>query len=220
MNSPASALLLSVPIVTGAIAVVTAVSLLLGVRYGRRLKRSPLVVDSSSAVGSASALGSAVLSEHRQEPDSSAALEPITGAVSAEAVRRIVDPALPTVGQSHPWRPAGSRVWSKAESDGLIALFHLGTDLSALAAEMGLGERVLVEELARRIFGAVDPVVDPTMPRTGAAWSAADRAAIESVGRGDARLSDTAQRLGRDQLDVVQELIRGGRSLSHAETVR
>lgn len=265
MDSPASVPLLSVAIVLGAIVLVSAVSLVLELRYNRRIRRLPFVAmpvtampvtpmpvasmpvapaarsaepatDRGPETGPAAAVApdrDAAPSPAPSAPDTALSPEPTTGAVSADAVRRIVDPSLPSVRQSFPWRPAGhaplptellgydaSRVWTKAESDGLVALFHLGTELSSLATEMGVDERVLVEELARRVFGAIDPVVDPTMPRVGSAWTDADRAAIEPVGCAGACLSDTARRLGRDQLDVVLQLIRAGRRPAHAETVR
>jgi hypothetical protein len=229
MDLPASASISSVAILLGAIALVLAASALLERRHDRRTARSPHVdmqLDALIALTGARRDSTGVLTlapERESNPRR----------VSADLVRRIVDPALPPSEETYPWRPAGggvlpfdvlgydgSMAWTKAESDGLVALFHLGTDLTALAEEMGLDERVLAEELARRVYGAVDPVVDPTRPRAGAPWSAADREAIERVVGCGACLSDTARQLGRDQLDVVLQLIHDGRRPLRADLVR
>lgn len=214
MDSPVSSPFILIVIVLGAVALVTLIPVVLERRYARRVARSPRVVAAVPLIASAPAL------------------ESTAETVSADVVRRIVDPALTPVDVSLAWRPSaraplpaeilgydGSREWTRAESDGLVALHHLGTDLASLAAETGVDERVVVEELARRLYGAVDPVIDRTRPRRGAAWTTADRAAIRPVARRDADLSDVARLLGRDQLEVVHQLLLDGRRAAHVEPV-
>ena len=242
MDLPASALYLPVIIVLGAIAIVMVVSAILERRYARWVARSPHVerlVDAVLAETAparplvASAAASVVPERPAAPPTSAPAVESSTDTVSVDVVRHIVDPALSRPVESYPWRSAGhvvlpfdeigydnSMIWARSESDGLVALFHLGSDLAGLAGEMGLDERVLTEELARRVYGAIDPVVDPTRPRTGTVWSAADREAIVPIVESGACLSDTARRLHRDQLDVVARLIHDGLRPAHAATAR
>jgi hypothetical protein len=238
MDSPVSTLLLPVGIVLGAIALVTLVSAVLERRYARWVARSPrverlveLFAEPAPAEAAQSELLVALGTALGTPPDAPS-VESSARTVSADAVRRIVDPSIPSVHQSHPWRPTvvpefsaqvlgydASKAWTREESDGLVALVHLGTDLRALAAEMRVDDRVLVAELARRLYGAVDPVVDPTCPRTGRPWRASELSGAESVVHG-ACLSETAARLGRDQLDVVSRLIRDGRRTATATTAR
>lgn len=234
MDSPVSTIVLPVAVVLVAIALVTTVSIVLERRYARRVARSPhvdrvidaLVALSTTAEAEAPA-ADVVL------PSDAPAVESAPTTVSADVVRRIVDPGLAAGPAPYPWRAAGrgvlpfdvlgydgSMVWTKAESDGLVSLFDLGTDLRALAEEMGVDERVLVEEIARRVYGAVDPVVDPTRVHAGEPWTADEREAIEPIVRCGTCLSDAARRLGRDQLDVVAQLIRDGHRPSATATVR
>lgn len=229
MDSPTTDPSAALAIVMSAIALVAAVAILaqrLPMRRAARAVRSVRSVITSAPVGRGF-LGST--SDWASAP----AAEEAPDAVTVEAVRCIVDPAMGSVTASYAWRPAtwtvlpfdvlgydGSKSWTNEESDGLVALFHLGTDLDALSEEADLEVRVLVEELARRVFGAVDPVVDPSRPRAGAEWTADECASAAAAYRDDVRVDDIARQLGRDQLDIVWRFVRDDVRVLDASAVR
>lgn len=108
-----------------------------------------------------------------------------------------------TVGHRHPT----SQVWTEQESDGLVRLFRRGFQLDELAVELGVEPCVVVEELARRAFGAVEPVADPRARRFGQDWTAAELLALHSAAASGLRVADIARQLGRDQLSTVFRLL-------------
>jgi hypothetical protein len=219
MDLPASDPSVALVIVMSAFALVTAAAVLLQRLAARRNAAGRAGVPDASASENRPVEPAADLAVVPARPRPSATVSS-AGAHSADDIRTIFDPALPPASQAYPWRPAtctlpfdvlgydGSRVWGKEESDGLVALFHLGTDMDALADEVGVDVRALFAELARRVYGAVDPVVDPSRPHNGAEWTAEESARALAVADRAVCLDDTARQLGRDQLDVVTHLIR------------
>lgn len=165
MDLPASVSYFPVVIVLGAIALMMVISAIRERRYDRRIRRAPRV---DRVTASLAPVGALAHPHGEATPDAHPETLPVPGSetdvVTADLVRRIVDPSLPSTHESYPWSPAvrdgvfaemldgsRSRLWSKAESDGLVALFHLGIELTGLAEEMGVEEHVLIEELVRRL---------------------------------------------------------------------
>lgn len=112
------------------------------------------------------------------------------------------------------YRHPVAHVWSEAETDRLVELFRVGFRLDELAAELDIEAGAVAEELARRAFGAVDPVADPSARRFGQPWTATELRTLDSATRAGLAVSDIARQLGRDQLSTVF------RMLEAAETTR
>jgi hypothetical protein len=102
---------------------------------------------------------------------------------------------------------ASTYEWSRAESDGLVDLFRVGFRLDELAAETGIGPSSIVEELARRVFGATEPVIDHRARRFGQPWTAAEMRTLDSSIVAGLPVPDIARQLGRDQLSVVFRIL-------------
>lgn len=111
------------------------------------------------------------------------------------------------LGETVGHRRAASRAWTQQESDGLVRLFRRGFQLDELAADLNLEPCAVVEELARRAFGAVEPVADPRARRFGQDWTAAELLALHSASASGLRVADIARQLGRDQLSTVFRLL-------------
>ncbi|RWZ67833.1 hypothetical protein ELQ92_00745 [Labedella populi] len=116
-----------------------------------------------------------------------------------------------------PWRPAPARdpgpfatqgravshEWIEPESDGLVELYRVGFLLDELAEELDIGPCSIVEELARRVFGATEPVADPLARRFGQSWTDAELRTLHSAVDAGHAVPEIARQLGRDQLSVV-----------------
>lgn len=108
-----------------------------------------------------------------------------------------------TVGHRH----AAPHMWTEQESDGLVRRFRGGFVLDELAADLDVDASAVVEELARRAFGANEPVADPNARRFGQDWTAAELLALHSASASGLRVADIARQLGRDQLSTVFRLL-------------
>lgn len=142
--------------------------------------------------------------------------------------RRGLVPALFVMDDSHtasldvePWREATARdlaetvghrhaaphAWTRQESDGLVRRFRGGFRLDEVAADLDVDACAVVEELARRAFGAIEPVADPNARRFGQDWTAAELLALHSASASGLKVADIARQLGRDQLSTVFRLL-------------
>ncbi len=132
---------------------------------------------------------------------------------------------------AQPWRPVAQRdltgvathrhtvshLWFEPESDGLVELYRVGFLLDELAAELDIEPCSIVEELARRVFGAIDPVADPLARRFGQPWTAAELRTLHSAERAGLSVPEIARQLGRDQLSVVFRLLEAAAEARTAE---
>jgi hypothetical protein len=181
---------------------------------GRRLERRAI------------AAGSAAAGERRAGADERLAAHRAADAVYCRIEQRgaplvVVDDAFTSSVAIEPWRPApasdlgevpgGRRLtsyaWSARESDELVARFRGGFALDEFAGEMGVFPCAVVEELARRAFGATEPVSDPGARRFGRPWTAAELRTLHSAWTAGLGLSDIARQLGRDQLSTAFRLL-------------
>jgi hypothetical protein len=120
-----------------------------------------------------------------------------------------------------PWRPTPARdlaavathnhpmshEWIEPESDGLVSLYRVGFLLDELADELDIEPCSIVEELARRVFGATEPVADPQARRFGQPWTGAELRILHSSVRAGLAVPEVARQLGRDQLSVVFRML-------------
>jgi hypothetical protein len=100
-----------------------------------------------------------------------------------------------------------SHEWIEPESDGLVSLYRVGFLLDELADELDIEPCSIVEELARRVFGATEPVADPLARRFGQPWTAAELRTLHSSVRAGLGVPEIARQLGRDQLSVVFRML-------------
>jgi hypothetical protein len=104
-------------------------------------------------------------------------------------------------------RQAAPHAWSQPESDALLRRFRVGFRLDALAAELDVEPCAVVEELARRVFGATEPVADTRARRFGQPWTDAELRILHSASVAGLGVADIARQLGRDQLSSVFRLL-------------
>lgn len=141
-------------------------------------------------------------------------------AVSAHASMLVMDEAIPR-SSVQPWHAAPARdlgsfathrhalshEWIQPESDGLVELYRVGFLLDELADELDIEPCSIVEELARRVFGATEPVADPHAKRFGQPWTAAELRILRSAVDAGHAVPEISRQLGRDQLSVVFRLL-------------
>lgn len=202
--------LITAILILGAGALVVVVAIVVGHRLERR----------------AVAAGFSAAGERRAGMDERRAAHRAADAVYRQFEQRrsplvVVDDAFTSSVAIAPWRaaPAGdlgevaggrrvaSHAWSARESDELMARFRGGFELDEFADEMDVVPCAVVEELARRAFGATEPVSDPGARRFGKPWTAAELRTLHSAWSAGLRLSDIARQLGRDQLSTVFRLL-------------
>lgn len=149
------------------------------------------------------------------------ACAPVVRSRPNETSLLIVDDVHTATTTAEPWREnptrdvsdavdlpfAGSYAWTQEESDELVERFRSGFVLDDLAEEFGLEPCAVVEEIARRSFGALEPVRDPQARRFGQPWTDAELRALHSAADSGLRISDIARQLGRDQLSAVFRLL-------------
>lgn len=199
-------------VILGGASAVVFFAILVGQHLERRQtgSASPLGSDEGVAVGPvASGFAPATLSG----PDAA-------DIVSAHPAMLVMDGTI-SASSVQPWRPASARdlgsfathrhsmshEWIQPESDGLVELYRVGFLLDELADELDIEPCSIVEELARRVFGATEPVADPLAKRFGQPWTAAELRILRSaVGAGHA-VPEIARQLGRDQLSVVFRML-------------
>ena len=172
----------------------------MGIHVGQRLERRS---DSAR---------SALANERLAGPDECADLRP-GRAADEEAVRDICrDAALLVMDDGDtpaiiaPWRAAtgrdsdettgrpvaSARGWSREESDDIVELYRTGFELDEVAADLDVTSSAVVEELARRAFGAMDPVADPRARRFGQRWTLAELRILNSASRAGFGVADIA----------------------------
>jgi hypothetical protein len=208
--------ILTALVILGGASVVVVAAILLGQYLERRQARSSSRTTSlgDTAVGPvASGLAPATLSA---DSGSSA------GGASATCDRSILvmddgERTAPVL----PWRPTPARdlgavanhnhptshEWIEPESDGLVSLYRVGFLLDELADELDIEPCSIVEELARRVFGATEPVADPLARRFGQPWTGAELRTLHSSVRAGLAVPEIARQLGRDQLSVVFRML-------------
>lgn len=200
-------------VILGGASAVVVFAILVGQHLERRQNGSgsPLGSDEGVAVGPvASGFAPATLSGHGTTD----------AAATSRASMLVMDETI-APSSVQPWRAASARdlgsfathrhsmshEWIQPESDGLVELYRVGFLLDELADELDIEPCSIVEELARRVFGATEPVADPLARRFGAQWTAAELRILRSAVDAGHAVPEIARQLGRDQLSVVFRML-------------
>jgi hypothetical protein len=207
--------ILTALVILGGASAVVVVAIVVGQYLERREARSSWTASSgSAAVGPvASGFAPATLAA-----DSTSAA--VTRNPPYDRSILVMDDGFPSA-PVLPWRPTPARdlgvvathnhrmshEWIEAESDGLVSLYRVGFLLDELADELDIEPCSIVEELARRVFGATEPVADPLARRFGQPWTAAELRTLHSSVRAGLGVPEIARQLGRDQLSVVFRML-------------
>ncbi|RUQ98128.1 helix-turn-helix domain-containing protein [Labedella endophytica] len=118
----------------------------------------------------------------------------------------VIDDDLMPATDVVPWQLSSSD-WAQADSDEMVELLSTGFRVDELAAEFGVESCSVLVELARRVFGALEPVLDPSARRFGQPWTETEQRTLLSAASAGLGIPDIARQLGRDQLSTVSRLL-------------
>jgi hypothetical protein len=199
-------------VILGGASAVVVFAILLGQLLERRQTGSSSAVVSADgvAVGPvASGFGPATLScpGTADAAFTHARMLVMDGGIASSSVQPWRAASARDLGSFATHRHAISHEWIQPESDGLVELYRVGFLLDELAEELDIEPCSIVEELARRVFGATEPVADPHAKRFGQPWTAAELRILRSAVDAGHAVPEISRQLGRDQLSVVFRML-------------